>query len=57
LAILDSFNSILFFHREIFMFFKYYIRVEKKSVFKLINKYFNIIKINKCGLLYIYRLL
>ncbi len=47
LAISDLFNLTLFFHKEISIFFKYYLKTEEKSIFGYINQYFGIIETNK----------
>ncbi len=56
-AILDLFSSILFFYKEISMFFKYYIKIREKSIFGCINQYFGVIEINEQGAFHLYGLL
>jgi hypothetical protein len=57
LAVSDPLSSALFFHREISMFFKYYVRVGEESVFGLINEYFGAVETNERGSLHIHGLL
>lgn len=57
LAMSDPLSSALFFHREISMFFKYYVRVGEESIFRQIIKYFGTIKTNERGSLHIHRIM
>jgi hypothetical protein len=54
LAVSDPLSSALFFHREISMFFKYYVRVGEESVFGRINEYFGAVETNERGSLHIH---
>ncbi|PVH90075.1 hypothetical protein DM02DRAFT_548459, partial [Periconia macrospinosa] len=44
LAISDPLSSALFFHREISMFFKYYVKVGEPSVFGRVSQYFGAVE-------------
>jgi hypothetical protein len=57
LAISDPLSSALFFHREISMFFKYYVKVGEMSVFGRINQYFGAVETNERGALHLHGLL
>ncbi|KAF2185439.1 hypothetical protein K469DRAFT_160309 [Zopfia rhizophila CBS 207.26] len=57
LAISDPLSSALFFHREISMFFKYYVKVGEPSVFGCINQYFGAVETNERGALHLHGLL
>ncbi|KAF1993896.1 hypothetical protein P154DRAFT_476817, partial [Amniculicola lignicola CBS 123094] len=57
LAISDPLSSALFFHREISMFFKHYVRVGDDSVFGRINEYFSAVETNERGALHLHGLL
>jgi len=57
LAISDPLSSALFFHREISMFFKYYMKVGELSVFGRINQYFGAVETNERGALHLHSLL
>jgi len=54
LAVSDPLSSALFFHRELSMFFKYYVRVGEESVFGRINEYFGAVETNERGSLHIH---
>ncbi|KAF2186113.1 hypothetical protein K469DRAFT_528189, partial [Zopfia rhizophila CBS 207.26] len=57
LAISDPLSSALFFHREISMFFKYYVKVGDSSVFGRISQYFGAVETNERGALHLHGLL
>jgi hypothetical protein len=57
LAISDPLSSALFFHREISMFFKHYVRAGESSVFGRINQYFAAVETNERGSLHLHGLL
>jgi hypothetical protein len=57
LAVSDPLSSALFFHREISMFFKYYVRVGDESVFGRIEEYFGAVETNERGSLHVHGLL
>jgi hypothetical protein len=57
LSISDPLSSALFFHREISMFFKYYVKVGEPSVFGQINQYFGAVETNERGALHLHGLL
>jgi hypothetical protein len=57
LAISDPLSSALFFHREVSMFFKYYVKVGEPSVFGHINQYFGAVETNERGALHLHGLL
>jgi hypothetical protein len=57
LAISDPLSSALFFHREISMFFKYYVKVGEPSVFGRVNQYFGAVETNERGALHLHGLL
>jgi hypothetical protein len=57
LAISDPLSSVLFFHREISMFFKYYVKIGEPSVFGRINQYFGAVETNERGALHLHGLL
>jgi hypothetical protein len=57
LAISDPLSSALFFHREISMFFKHYVKVGEDSVFGRVRQYFGAVETNKRGTLYLHGLL
>jgi hypothetical protein len=57
LSISDPLSSALFFHREISMFFKYYVKVGEPSVFGHINQYFGAVETNERGALHLHGLL
>ncbi len=57
LTISDSVSSVIFFYKEISIFFEHYIKIGKDSVFGQINQYFGIVETNKCGSFYLYGLL
>jgi hypothetical protein len=47
----------LFFHREISMFFKHYVKVGETSVFGWISQYFGAVETNEAGALHLHGLL
>ena len=51
LAISDSLSLAIFFHREVPMFFKHYVRTGKESIFRHISQYFAAVKTNERGTL------
>ncbi|EKG09158.1 hypothetical protein MPH_13842 [Macrophomina phaseolina MS6] len=57
LAISDPLSSAIFFHREISMFFKYYVRTGEDSVFGRISQYFGAVETNERGALHVHGLL
>jgi hypothetical protein len=57
LAISDPVSSAIFFHREISMFFKYYVKTGGDSVFGRINQYFGAVETNERGALHLHGLL
>ena len=57
LAISDPLSSVIFFHREIEMFFKYYVRVGEDSVFGRIGQYYGAVETNERGALHLHGLL
>ncbi|PVH96966.1 hypothetical protein DM02DRAFT_644457 [Periconia macrospinosa] len=57
LAISDPLSSALFFHREISMFFKHYVRIGEPSVFGRISQYFGAVETNERGALHLHGLL
>lgn len=57
LAISDPPSSALFFHREISMFFRYYVKVGEDSIFGRINQYFGAVETNERGALHLHGLL
>jgi hypothetical protein len=57
LAISDPLSSALFFHREISMFFKFYVKVGECSVFGRVNQYFGAVETNERGALHLHGLL
>jgi hypothetical protein len=57
LAISDPVGSAVFFHREISMFFKHYVRVGEESVFGRISEYFGAVETNERGSLHVHGLL
>ncbi|KAF2177813.1 hypothetical protein K469DRAFT_351650 [Zopfia rhizophila CBS 207.26] len=57
LAISDPLSSALFFHREISMFFKYYVKIGESSVFGCISEYFGAVETNERGALHLHGLL
>ncbi len=57
LAISDPLSSSSLFHREMSIFFKYYVKVGKPCVFGRINLYFGAVKMNERGALHLHRLL
>jgi hypothetical protein len=57
LAISDPVSSAIFFHREISLFFEYYIKVGGESVFGRISQYFGAVETNERGALHIYSLM
>lgn len=57
LAVSDPLSSALFFHREISLFFKHYVRVGQPSVFGRISHYFGAVETNERGALHLHGLL
>ncbi|KAF5121993.1 hypothetical protein E5D57_012465 [Metarhizium anisopliae] len=57
LAISDPLSSAIFFHREIEMFFKYYVRTGEDSVFGRISQYFGAVETNERGALHLHGIL
>lgn len=57
LAISDPVSSAIFFHREVSMFFKYYVRVGTNSVFGRISQYLGVVETNERGSLHFHGLL
>ncbi|KAL8367267.1 hypothetical protein RB599_010317, partial [Gaeumannomyces hyphopodioides] len=57
LAISDPLSSAMFFHREISMFFKHYVKTGEDSVFGRINQYFGAVETNERGALHVHGLL
>ncbi|EJT68919.1 hypothetical protein GGTG_13511 [Gaeumannomyces tritici R3-111a-1] len=57
LSISDPLSSALFFHREISMFFQYYVRVGEDSVFGRVSQYFGAVETNERGALHLHGLL
>ncbi|KAL8303418.1 hypothetical protein RB600_007051 [Gaeumannomyces tritici] len=57
LAVSDPFSSAIFFHREISMFFKHYVKTGEDSVFGRINQYFGAVETNERGSLHLHGLL
>lgn len=57
LAVSDPLSSVIFFHREISMFFKYYVRIGEDSVFGRISQYYGAVETNERGALHLHGLL
>ncbi|KAG6990362.1 hypothetical protein FocnCong_v020486 [Fusarium oxysporum f. sp. conglutinans] len=57
LAISDPLSSAVFFHREVSMFFKHYVKTGKESVFGRISRYFGAVETNERGALHVHGLL
>ncbi|KAF2175488.1 hypothetical protein K469DRAFT_724119 [Zopfia rhizophila CBS 207.26] len=57
LAVSDPLSSVIFFHREISMFFKYYVRIREDSVFGRISQYYGAVETNERGALHLHGLL
>lgn len=57
LAISDPLSSALFFHREISMFFRHYVRIGAASVFGQVSQYFGAVETNERGALHLHGLL
>jgi hypothetical protein len=57
LAISDPISSAIFFHREIMLFFEYYVKVGGELVFGRISHYYGAVETNERGALHIYGLL
>ncbi len=57
LAISDPLSSALFFHREISLFFRHYVKVGEASVFGRISQYFGAVETNERGALHLHGLL
>ncbi|KAL9561046.1 hypothetical protein ACKAV7_014787 [Fusarium commune] len=56
LAISDPVSSAIFFHREISLFFKHYVKVGEESVFGRISQYFRAVETNERGALHVHGL-
>ena len=57
LAISDPLSSAVFFHREISMFFKHYVRIGEDSVFGRVSQYYGAVETNERGALHLHGLL
>ncbi|KAM6514229.1 hypothetical protein FALCPG4_015386 [Fusarium falciforme] len=57
LAISDPLSSAIFFHREISMFFKHYVRIGEDSIFGRVSQYYGVVETNKRGALHLHGLL
>ncbi|KAL8299186.1 hypothetical protein RB594_008452 [Gaeumannomyces avenae] len=57
LAISDPLSSAIFFHREISMFFEYYVRIGQASVFGRVSQYYGAVETNERGALHLHGLL
>jgi hypothetical protein len=57
LAISDPVSSAIFFHREISLFFKHYVKVGEDSVFGRISQYFGAVETNERGALHVHGLM
>ncbi|EKG09266.1 hypothetical protein MPH_13720, partial [Macrophomina phaseolina MS6] len=57
LAISDPLSSAIFFHREVSMFFKHYVRTGEDSVFGRISHHFGAVETNERGALHVHGLL
>ena len=57
LAISDPLSSAIFFHREISMFFRHYVKVGEDSVFGRISQYFRVVETNERGALHLHGIL
>lgn len=57
LAVSDPLSSAIFFHREISLFFKHYVRVGEDSVFGRVSQYFGAVETNERGALHLHGLL
>ncbi|KAL8284673.1 hypothetical protein RB600_009207, partial [Gaeumannomyces tritici] len=57
LAVSDPLSSAIFFHREISMFFKHYVKTGEDSVFGRISQYFGAVETNERGSLHLHGLL
>jgi hypothetical protein len=57
LAISDPLSSVIFFHREVSMFFEHYVRIGNDSVFGRISQYFGAVETNEHGALHLHGLL
>jgi len=57
LAISDPLSSAMFFHRELSMFFKHYVKVGEDSVFGRVSQYFGAVETNERGALHLHGLL
>ncbi|OBS15743.1 hypothetical protein FPOA_13469 [Fusarium poae] len=54
LAISDPLSSATFFHREVSMFFKHYVKAGKESVFGRISRYFGVVETSERGALHVH---
>ncbi len=57
LVISDPISSVIFFHREISILFKYYVQTGQDSVFRCISHYFSAVETNKRSTLHVHGLL
>ncbi|PVH91911.1 hypothetical protein DM02DRAFT_544847 [Periconia macrospinosa] len=57
LAISDPLSSAIFFHREVSLFFKHYVKTGEESVFGRISQYFGAVETNERGALHVHGLL
>ena len=57
LAISDPLSSVLFFHREMSMFFQHYVKAGKDSVFGRVSQYYGAVETNERGALHLHGLL
>ncbi|KAJ4212256.1 hypothetical protein NW757_014791, partial [Fusarium falciforme] len=57
LAISDPLSSAIFFHREISMFFKHYVRIGEDSIFGRVSQYYGVVETNERGALHLHGLL
>jgi len=57
LAISDPLGSALFFHREVSMFFRHYVKTGEDSVFGRMREYFGAVETNERGSLHIHGLM
>ncbi|RSL79937.1 hypothetical protein CEP52_017458, partial [Fusarium oligoseptatum] len=57
LAISDPLSSAIFFHREISMFFKHYVKIGEDSIFGRVSQYYGVVETNERGALHLHGLL
>ncbi|KAM6513724.1 hypothetical protein FALCPG4_016094 [Fusarium falciforme] len=57
LAISDPLSAAIFFHREISMFFKHYVRIGEDSIFGRVSQYYGVVETNERGALHLHGLL